>query len=348
MAEIGSYKEDILHIYNQDLPWEKLSGANVLVTGATGLIGSCLVEALMYNPKRDYNVYASGRNEERAHLRFKSFENDKCFHFIKHDVVQPIDCDIKFDYIIHTASNASPNFFSKYPVEIVKTVVCGVDNLLSYGLNHGLKRFVYVSTGEVYGEGDGRVFTEEYSGYVNCTSPRSCYPSSKRASETLAMCYASEYGADVGVARPCHTLGPHFTESDNRVYAQFIRNVLNGEDIVMKSAGTQYRSWCYVEDCVSALLYILLKGKCGEAYNIADKDSVVTIRELAEKIAHVAGRKVVIQAASENEQKQFTPIKRAVFDTSKLESLGWSITGTMEEKLRKTIELSMTHVEGTY
>ncbi len=116
----------------------------------------------------------------------------------------------------------------------------------------------------------------------------------------------------------------------------------------MKSAGTQYRSWCYVEDCVSALLYILLKGKCGEAYNIADKGSVVTIRELAEMIAHVAGRKVMMQLASENEQKLFTPIKRAVFDTSKLESLGWSITGTMEEKLRKTIELSMTHVEGTY
>lgn len=131
---------------------------------------------------------------------------------------------------------------------------------------------------------------------------------------------------------------PHFTESDYRVYAQFIRNVLNGEDIVLKSAGTQYRSWCYVEDCVSALLYILLKGESSQAYNIADKNSVVTIRELAEMIARIAGLKVVMQVASENEKKEFTPIKHAVFDTTKLESLGWQVSGTMEEKLRKTLE----------
>ncbi|MDO4186093.1 MAG: NAD-dependent epimerase/dehydratase family protein [Bacteroidales bacterium] len=323
-----------------NLPWEKLSGCNILVTGATGLIGSCLVDMLMDNPHRDYHVYALGRNATRAAERFHKYQDSTAFHFMQGDVTRPLESDISFHYIIHAASNGSPNFFVNNPVEVMKSNLFGVANQMEYGLNHGMRRFLYVSTGEVYGQNEAELLDESSYGYVDILNTRSCYPSSKRAAETLAMCYAGEYGADVVVARPCHTYGPHFTESDNRVYAQFIRNVLNGEDIVLKSAGTQYRSWCYVEDCVSALLYILLKGESGQAYNIADKNSVVTIRELAEMIARIAGRKVVMQVASENEKKEFTPIKHAVFDTSKLESLGWQVTGTMEEKLRRTIEVA--------
>lgn len=322
------------------LPWEKLSGCNILVTGATGLIGSCLVDMLMNNPHRDYQVYALGRNAKRAAERFLKYQGNTAFHFIQGDVIRPLESGMSFHYIIHAASNGSPNFFVNNPVEVMKSNLFGVANLMEYGLNHGMKRFLYVSTGEVYGQNEAELLDESSYGYVDILNTRSCYPSSKRAAETLAMCYAGEYGADVVVARPCHTYGPHFTESDNRVYAQFIRNVLNCEDIVLKSAGTQYRSWCYVEDCVSALLHILLKGESAQAYNIADKSSVVTIRELAEMIARIAGRKVVMQVASESEKKEFTPIKHAVFDTSKLESLGWHVSGTMEEKLRRTIEAS--------
>ena len=322
----------------KNLPWEKLSGCNILVTGATGLIGSCLVYMLMTNPRKDYQVYALGRNAKRANVRFQRFISDSSFHFVEGDVTRPLTCDTSFHYIIHAASNGSPNFFATKPVEVMKSNLFGVSNLVEYGLGHEMKRFLYVSTGEVYGQNDAELLSENSYGYVDVLNPRSCYPSSKRAAETLAISYAAEYGIDVVIARPCHTYGPNFTESDNRVYAQFIRNVLNEEDIVLKSAGTQYRSWCYVEDCASALLFILLKGESGEAYNIADSNSVVTIRELAEMIARIADRKVVMQVASESEQKQFTPIKRAVFDTEKLESLGWSITGSMEEKLIKTIE----------
>lgn len=322
-----------------NLPWEKLSGCNILVTGATGLIGSCLVDTLMSNPHKDYQVYAMGRNQKRAADRFGRYVNDSAFHFLQGDVTEPLQSDISFHFIIHAASNGSPNFFANNPVEVMKSNLYGVSNLIEYGLGHDMKRFLYVSTGEVYGVNEATLLDESSYGYVDILNTRSCYPSSKRAAETLAMCYAGEYGTDVVVARPCHTYGPHFTESDNRVYAQFIRNVLNHQDIIMKSAGTQYRSWCYVEDCVNALLFILLKGKSGEAYNIADKNSVVTIRELAEMTARIAGRKVFMQLPSENEKKEFTPIKRAVFDTSKIEGLGWSISGTMEEKLRKTIEV---------
>ena len=323
MAEISSYQEDILHIFTEDLPWEKLSGANILVTGATGLIGGCLVETMMMNPKRDYHVYASGRNEERARQRFSKFADDSAFHFVKYDVLKPLESEIIFDYIIHAASNASPNFFAQKPVEVVKSNIHGVAHLMDYGLSHGMKRLLYVSSGEVYGEGDGRVFTEDYSGYVNCATPRACYPSSKRAAETLCVSYAAEYGADVVIARPCHTYGPYFTEQDNRAYAQFIRNVLRGEDIVMKSTGEQFRSWCYIVDCVSALLHILLKGECGKAYNIADAESNISIRELAETIAAIGKRKVIIAVPDADEKKGFNVVTKSVFSIEKLNALGW-------------------------
>ena len=334
---MSSYKEDILQIFEQDLPLGKLSGANILVTGATGLIGGCLVETLVMNPKRNYQVYASGRNEERARHRFKEFANDDAFHFVKYDVMQPLESEVNFDFIIHAASNGSPNFFAKNPVEVIKSNIDGVAHLMDYGLNHGMKRFLYVSSGEVYGEGDGRVFTEDYSGYVDCAKPRSCYPSSKRAAETLCVSYAAEYGADVVIARPCHTYGPHFTEQDNRVYAQFIRNVLRGEDIVMKSTGEQFRSWCYVVDCVSALLHILLKGGNSQAYNIADTSSNISIRELAEMIAKIGGRKVVIDVPDADEKRGFNPVTKSVFSTEKLERLGWKVPAPFIANLNATI-----------
>lgn len=337
MVEVGSYRDDILQIFEHDLPWEKLSGCNLLITGATGLIGGCLVETLMMNPKRDYQVYASGRNEERAIERFKEFAGEKDFHFVKYDVLQPLECDVYFDYIIHAASNGSPNFFAKNPVEVMKSNLYGVTNLLEYGLAHGMRRFLYISSGEVYGEGDGRVFTEDYSGYVDCTKPRSCYPSSKRAAETLCASYAAEYGADVVIARPCHTYGPHFTEQDNRVYAQFIRNVLRGEDIVMKSTGEQMRSWCYVVDCISALLYVLLKGENCQAYNIADPNSNICIRELAETIAKIGGKKVVFDIPDADEKRGFNPVTKSVFSTEKIERLGWEVKTEIKKGLNHTI-----------
>lgn len=332
------YKDDILKVTKLDLPWDKLSGCNILVTGATGLIGGCLVETLMLNENKNYKVYASGRNEVRARKRFDDFKDDPAFHFVQYDVLEPLKSDINFDYIIHAASNASPNFFASKPVEIIKSNILGMCNLMEYGLSHGMKRILYVSSGEVYGEGDGRMFKENYSGYVNCTSPRSCYPSSKRAAETLCVSYAQEYGADVVIARPCHTYGPHFTEADNRVYAQFIRNVLRGEDIVMKSTGAQFRSWCYVVDCVSALLHILLNGEKGQAYNIADASSNITIKELADMIAHICGMNVVMEMPSDTEKSGYNVVTKSVFSTEKLKGLGWSVHGDMCEKMRSTIQ----------
>ena len=333
-----SYIEDIRRVSNCDLPWDKLSGCNILVTGATGLIGSCLVEVLMGHANRDYEVYAMGRNTQRMNTLFGGFMESDGFHTIIGDVTKSMSIDKDFHYIIHAASGAAPTEFSQHPVEVMKANLLGVSNLIEYGLKHHLQRFLYVSSGEVYGEGDGRVFSEEYSGYVDCTSPRSCYPSSKRAAETLCVSYTAEYGADVVIARPCHTYGPHFTENDNRVYAQFIRNVLKDEDIVMKSTGAQYRSWCYVVDCVSALLHILIKGESGHAYNIADGSSNITIKELAEMIAGLGKKNVIIDIPSSEERKGYNPVNKSVFSTQKLKDLGWRIEGNMLSKMQHTID----------
>ncbi len=332
----NGYQVDLENILEEDLPWDKLNGKNILVAGATGLIGSCLVDALLLNTKAGCNVFAMGRNQERAWKLFEKHAANPRFKFLKGDISEPIDSTVDFHYIIDAASNASPNFFAQKPVEVMKSNLYGVVNLAEYGIAHNMQRMLYVSTGEIYGENTGRQFAETDSGYVDCAQPRACYPSSKRAAETLCASYAAEYGTDIVIARPCHVYGPHYTEADNRVYAQFIRNIINNEDILMKSAGTQLRSWCYVVDCVKALLYILLKGEKGQPYNVADTDSCITIRQLAEMVAAIGGKKVLIQTDVESVDNQI--ITKALFDTRKLEGLGWRVRGDMKSKLQATIE----------
>lgn len=318
-----------------NLPFEKFSGCKILVTGATGLIGSCLVKVLMNVPEMDFDVYASGRNEERAKALFGEFWEKERFHFIKIDVMESVNSGITFHYIIHAASYAGPADFQSHPVGIIKTNIIGLSNLLDYGRNNGLRRLLYVSSGEVYGLGDGRVFDESYSGYVDCTSPRSCYPSAKRAAESLCVAYGQEYGIECVIARPCHVYGPEFTERDNRAYAQFIRNARNGNDIVMNSAGSQLRSWCYVVDCASALLHILLLGHPGEAYNVADDNSVVSVRQFAQACADIAGVKMICPDS-------FNPTdiasRQSVYSVGKLSSLGWAPMTALADGILNSID----------
>ncbi|MCF2583432.1 NAD-dependent epimerase/dehydratase family protein [Bacteroides caecigallinarum] len=342
-----AYIDDINEVASLKLPWENLRGKNILVTGATGMLCSSLVEVLMSHKGQNYHVYATGRDETKVKRIFTKYFDNPFFHFFEYDVRNPLNCDIQFHIIIAGASVASPQLYVSDPVSVMKSNLNGVDNLFSYGVKHGLEIFLYVSSSEIYGEGDGQVFTESDSGYVNCATLRACYPSAKRASETLCIAYGYQYGIDVRIIRPCHIYGPHFSDSDKRVYAQFIRNVLANEDIVMKSTGKQYRSWCYVVDCVSAILYILLKGKNGEAYNVADIKSNITIKELAEMIAEIAGKKVIVELPSDIEKLGFNIVTRSVLSTEKLQSLGWYTDSSMKENLVNTIE-AIKNEKGDY
>ena len=319
MAEMTPYQEDIRQLYVQGLNLDALQGHSLLVAGATGLVGACVVDIAMADPHRNLQVFAAGRNRRRAEKRFAAYANDPRFSFVEIDVTQPIVGETPYDYIIDAASNASPNFFKQQPVEVIKANIDGVAHLLDYGRQHGLRKMVYVSSGEIYGQGDGHAFTETSSGYVDCATPRACYPSSKRAAETLCIAYATEYGTPVTIARLCHTYGPGFTESDNRVFAQFFRNVLRGEDIVLKSRGEQYRSWLYVVDSADA------KGN-------------ITIRQLAEQVAAWAKRKVVFDIPATADQGNTTPVTRATFDTSKIEHTGWKPLFDISTGLNHSLE----------
>lgn len=318
------------------IPFEKLSGKNILVTGACGLIGSAVVDFLMDNTV-NCHIYAMARNRNKLEKRFAHYLVSPLFHIVEGDVNVPLKQDVVFHYMVNAASNANPNAYATDPVGTMWTNINGTKNLLDYGKEHGLKRFLYVSSGEIYGNGDVDEWKEADSGYVDCMTMRSCYPTSKRAAETLCVAYSHQYGIETVVARPCHTYGPHFTDSDSRAYAQFVRNARKHEDIVLKSKGEQYRSWLYVKDCASAILTILLKGQNGEAYNVADENSCVTIRELAETIANIGGGKVVFDLPSDVEKKGFSVIRKAVFNTTKLEKLGWKTQYKLQAALVETI-----------
>lgn len=314
-----------------------LTGCNILITGATGMIGSELVHTLMEQSTQfGFSVYALGRNPARAKKLFSKYELRDDFHFIRHDITKEFRETVDFHYIFHLASGAAPNAMEENPVGVMRANIIGTDHLLSYGIKHNMKRFLFVSSGEIYGEGCNGAFSETDCGYVDNMQSRSCYPSSKRAAETLCVAYQTQFGADIVVARPCHIYGASFTEEDNRAYAQFIRNVMNGKDILLKSSGNQYRSWLYVKDCISALLYILLKGASGEAYNVADENACVTIRRLAEIIAEIGGRQVFFAENARNPLRG-SNISRAVFNTTKLRGLGWSPKYSLADALAETI-----------
>ena len=338
------YREDLKYIFRTVNSLDKLNNCNVLVTGASGLIGSLLVDELMFCNeigKFGINVFALGRNKLTLEKRFKTHYNNKYFHIIQHDVSYPLDCSYKFDYIIHAASNAYPQAFITDPVGTVMGNVSGVYNLLEYSRKNGLKRFLFVSSGEVYGEGieDNIEFDEKYSGYVDNTNIRACYPNAKRTAETLCVAYTHQYGIETVIARPCHVYGPTFTSKDNRASFQFIKNIINNEDIVMKSKGLQIRSYCYTSDCVSGILTILLHGETGNAYNIANKESIVSIREIAEIIAEIAGKKIITELPSEIEKMSYNHSTRSVLNANKLESLGWEPQFDMRTGLERTINI---------
>lgn len=319
---------------------DALRGATVLVTGATGLIGACLTDALACaNRERGLGarVIALCRDSARARARFAGA-----------DGVTPAAADLtdfsgalpQADFVVHAASNAHPSAFSADPVGTMRANLLGVMRLLE-GLRAGGRRLLFVSTGEIYGENPAVTggFREDDFGRIDPMNPRSCYPESKRAAETLCASYASQYGLDCVVARLCYVYGPTVSAANTRADAQFLRRALRGEDIVLKSDGAQLRSYCYVADTVRGLLAALISGARGEAYNVAAHGEAHTIREFAETLARLAGVRVTFERPPEAEKRGYSPVSRAVQDAGKLEALGWSARVPLEEGLSRTLRI---------
>lgn len=332
------YKQHVLeYIDNLDLAW--LADKSVLITGVTGMLGSALADMLLLaNQKYGLNmrVVGVGRHREKAErlLDYDWYKADS-FVFVEQDIVQPLDREIRgIDYIVHAASNAYPAVFKKYPVETMLANIFGTKNLLELAKQEK-SRLLFVSSGEVYGECDCDVKSENDYGYVNSMEPRSCYPNSKRAAETLCVSYAEEYGVDTVAVRPSHVYGPTFTDTDNRVVTEFIREAMQGHDLILQSAGTMVRSYTYVLDACSGILKVLKKGRTGEAYNIADEDKIVSIAELAGLIAKIGSVNAVFDVRSDAYAGQ-TAISRQVMSGKKVKALGWICKYNVEEGLRET------------
>ena len=336
------YWQDV-ELAAQQIPnLKNLYGSTILITGATGMICSAVAEVLLYlNREKSANIQIilAGRDKDRTKKRFYCFEEEKDYVFIQYDATSDNPQNIKADYIIHGASNADPSKFAKEPVETMLANIIGLNILLKSATSNNAKRLLYISSSEVYGrKEEKRPYKEEDYGFVDILNPRASYPSSKRAAETLCAAYSAEYGLDTVIVRPGHIYGPTITDSDSRASAQFTRKAKAGEDIVMKSAGSQLRSYCHTLDCASAIITILINGKKGEAYNISNPNSIVTIREMAEALAKAGNVNIVFENPSDIELNSYNLMDNSSLKSEKLEQLGWRAVYSITEGAQKTLK----------
>lgn len=340
------YTQDIEKTANLELPWEKLQDASLLISGASGLVGTFLVDTIMYR-NRYYDlgchIYAIGRNRKKAETRFTGYKNEDDFRFVEQDINSGVNVNgvSHVDYIVHLASNTHPIAYAMDPIGTITTNIIGTGNLLEYAIRCECRRVAFASSNEVYGEnrGDTELFDEDYCGYINCNTLRAGYPESKRCGEALCQAYIRQKGLDVVIPRLTRSYGPTMLMSDSKAMSQFIKKGLEGKNIVLKSEGNQYYSYTYVADAVSGLLTVLLKGKTGEAYNISNEKSDVRLKDLAKYIADVSGTKVEFELPDETEKAGYSTAVTARLCSDKLRQMGWKAEYDMQSGIRRTMEI---------
>lgn len=323
---------------------DELAGKSVMITGCTGLICSAVVDILIRRNQiceEKIIIIAAARSYKKVEERFFPYTKEDWFIFMPYDASSTENLlDIPCDFIIHGASNASPNKIVKQPVETMLSNIFGMKFLLDYAKEKCIKRILYISTSEVYGrkEHDRPSKSDEY-GWIDLLNSRSSYSIGKCAAETMCVSYYDEYGVDSVIARPGHIYGPTALESDNRVSSAWAYAVARGEDIIMKSDGSQVRSYCYCLDSASAILKVMLKGESVHAYNISNPDSIINIRGMAEILVQSAGVKLKIEIPTETEKKGFNPMSNSSLDSTELLELGWRGIFDAERGFSHTVEI---------
>ena len=315
-----------------------------MLSGASGMVGTVLIDTILFLNDtfgRKYEVIGLGRSREHMDEMFGSYDGRDDFQYKLCDINDRIPQCGDVDYIIHCASNTHPLDYSGDPIGTITSNVIGTNNLLKYYVDNHCKRFVFLSSVEVYGENRGDVdgMKEEYLGYINCNTMRAGYPESKRTGEALCCAYGKKHNVDFVIPRLCRTFGPTMSLRDSKAIAQFIKKAAQNEDIVLKSEGKQLFSYIDVFQAVYAILYILSRGECANAYNVSSSNGEWYMRDIAEKLAKKAGTNVVYDLPDKTEKEGYSIATKAILDNSKLKGIGWEEYIDCEEVLYYTVDV---------
>lgn len=328
-------KRDMEDIYSRRADWDIFDGKNVLLTGAYGMLASYIVYFLFYLKKEkniDVTLTAVVRNKDKFYKKFRDLDSiDECT-VIESDLSQKLEISTAVDYIIHAASLASPQYYSVCPVDVLQPNTIGNYNLLQLAKEKQVKGYLLFSTGDVYGavNVESGLIGEETFGAMNTLDIHNCYSESKRMAETMCKAFQVQYNVPTKIVRIAHTYAPTMDiENDPRVFASFVKNIVNWQDIIMKSSGAGKRSFCYITDAVAGYFTVLLDGKAGEAYNVCNTSQYVSIRQLADCLANLYPDRhihVVQKERSANEHYTENVLllgSESTPDNAKLKTLGW-------------------------
>lgn len=344
-ALINCQQEDLEVIVSSDIDFDKYRDCTVLITGATGFIGSTLAKSLLCANQRlglNVKVVAAVRNTEKAEKVFGKLLTCRDLELLGYDVTEPIMYREDVDYIFHTACVTTSKTMVEAPVCTIETSYIGTRNVLEYAKEKCVKGVVYVSSMEVYGQPDPALerVKETDLGYIDISNVRSSYSEGKRICECLCTAYANECKVPVKIARLAQTFGAGVPENDNRVYAQFAKSIINKNDIVMHTAGMSEGNYCYIRDAVTGLLLIAYKGEVAQAYNVVNEEMHMQIREMAELVVNRISEnniKVVFDIPESALTYGYAPQVKMHLSGEKLRSLGWNPKVGMEEAYRRMI-----------
>ncbi|MBQ8680490.1 MAG: NAD-dependent epimerase/dehydratase family protein [Treponema sp.] len=335
------YIKDINNII-KSFDFMNLKNKKIFITGCNGLICSAIVDLLwMLNKSENLNIslFLASRNVEKTKKRFH-FTSENNVILVPYDATVPFINNYNCDYYILGASNASPELFIKEPVQTMNSNLFGLQEILKSCIKTNAK-ILYISSSEVYGRITKKTpLKEKDYGFMDILNPRSSYGMSKRAAETLCTSYTTQYGLNIVIARPGHIYGPTASKNDKRVSSSFMFDAAEGKNLILKSKGEQIRSYTYCLDCASALLFILIYGKTGEAYNVSNPHSICTIADMASYYAKYAGTQLYFELPKENEVLTFNPMKNSSLNSIKLEALGWKALLSKEEGFEHSIYIT--------